>query len=361
MFAVHVCSCSYHQSFLSLRDSFLNGFELHLDDDVDMVALESFWTFISGGSPILSAFEWMIMLHHLDALGRDETTQLDAFAVCEENTLTDSAFGIQITEEKLEPLDDGSSSAVSKADFNVIAVFKDDVVDRLEHADIDPCDACAVIAVEYHPRNDHASATIFSGLPDAHGTSHDTGAFNQSSTQSDNMCAEYSVAVDYGNGGLNTVLNMVRPESLDSHSGAAFVDSLHCLSENENRQEVSATSTAKQLEDHFIFEHDLGRANADIRQVNNGISLAMEQHLDPDLCTFGGGSGGTESVAADTMATSESLHTLQTGHVELSDPSFDSSATHSFDAQSHVNPITLCTLAQVNQYATKKNHLSNCE
>ena len=53
---------------LSSRESFLNGFELHLDDDIDAVAVESFWAFVSGGSPLLSAFEWILMVHHIGKL-----------------------------------------------------------------------------------------------------------------------------------------------------------------------------------------------------------------------------------------------------------------------------------------------------
>ena len=49
----------------SSHDSFLNGLEVQLDDDIDAAALESFWAFLSCGSPVLSAFEWILMLQHL--------------------------------------------------------------------------------------------------------------------------------------------------------------------------------------------------------------------------------------------------------------------------------------------------------
>ncbi len=55
----------YNYPTLVTRDSFLNGLELQLEEEVDGWALEAFWAFVSGGSPLLSAFEWMVMLQQL--------------------------------------------------------------------------------------------------------------------------------------------------------------------------------------------------------------------------------------------------------------------------------------------------------
>lgn len=56
---------SHKNMMASSHDSFLNGLEVQLDDDIDAAAVESFWAFLSCGSPVLSAFEWILMLQHL--------------------------------------------------------------------------------------------------------------------------------------------------------------------------------------------------------------------------------------------------------------------------------------------------------
>jgi hypothetical protein len=43
----------------------LNGFEQQMEEEIDGGAVEAFWAFVSGGSPLLSAFEWTVTLQRL--------------------------------------------------------------------------------------------------------------------------------------------------------------------------------------------------------------------------------------------------------------------------------------------------------
>jgi hypothetical protein len=68
-----ILSLSHKNMMASSHDSFLNGLEVQLDDDIDAAAVESFWAFLSCGSPVLSAFEWILMMEHLGDPAHCET------------------------------------------------------------------------------------------------------------------------------------------------------------------------------------------------------------------------------------------------------------------------------------------------
>lgn len=329
-----------------MRDSFLNGFELHLDDDADTVALELFWGYVSGGSPLLSAFEWILMLHHLEKLGRDANLHFDAGTVCNDGTLTDCSLGIPTAEQDKAPLDGSSSSIVSLLDSNAFPVFQDDVVDRLERADIDPR---AFDAVGSDNGIGHAFATIRSNSPSHESADHDLDALNHaSSTQHDRACAahQHSVFIDCEISGLNDLLEAAQPEALGPHSAAEFLEDSPCLRGRESTRGVAAAAAI--LKDHFVAEHEAGQVNAEIREGDMDLPLVMKEPVAPSAQTGGSGSGGAAVVAAGALAASAFSCALQMGSAAPSGSVMNSPESHSpDDVSSRLDLVTMFTLAQV--------------
>ncbi len=100
---------------LSSRESFLNGFELHLGDDIDALAVESFWAFVSGGSPLLSAFEWILMVHHIGKL--EEVVERE---VVEEE--------VEVEEE--EELEEEEDEVVVEEEEDVVVMEEEEVLEE---------------------------------------------------------------------------------------------------------------------------------------------------------------------------------------------------------------------------------------
>ncbi len=314
----------------------MNGFELHLDDDINFVAAESFWAFISGGSPILSAFEWILMMHHLDITGSDENMHFDAWAVCDRGAVADDRLDISNSEDEKASVD-CSSSAVGLVDSNSSAVFKSDVVARLE------CDNYAgSTAVE---------CEVVTDSPAAEGASCDADALSCASSMhpaSAHAAPSCSAVVRGGWNGLDAELR-AQLNSLDSHSGAEFVENSPIPFGKESLQGVAHAAAAAIFEDQLAAANDTGRVNVDVTQSEEVAVLAMEDPVRPDLCGYGHGNciDGAELVPTASAPS----HSLLTGHVALSESCseilFEPSASHTLDPPSLLNPAALCTLAQV--------------
>ncbi len=327
---------------LSSRESFLNGFELHLDDDIDAVAVESFWAFVSGGSPLLSAFEWILMLHHMGKLARDEKLHFDASAGIEEGTVPNFELEIPASVIAVGGKEDGSpgnsSGAITFGYSN-----EDDDSNGLEGANVDARDA---VSFDIDGDGADAGPAFAATLSELHveDSFYDSDALNHAPASArDNSCAAHEgAAVACGGVGLIAVLNAAQRESCD-----ALLTSVDDSQSVGGIEDATGAASAAMIEDRLLADIEEGQGNVTLGQDGERALLPMEARADTEACTGGSCKGEAELLTPDALAASAPTGMLHAGCVAHSESWFDSSASRSRDVPSRVNSVALCALAQV--------------
>jgi hypothetical protein len=306
---------------------------LLLDDDTDAGAFESFWNFVSSGSPFLSAFEWILMLHHLSC---NETLLFDASDGSDEGILPNVQMQIPALIEDNDGVSPGNccSDATSGYSNGV------DGLNASGDSDVDAMDAVSVGTVGDDADADHVSQVerTFSRID----------AVNHASTLSrDHSCASpESAAVADGGMELNAVLDTAQSESLDPLPGTDFAVDSQDLGGSEDAKRAAA---AVMFDDHLVANIADGQASIALGQDEEGVPLPAEVSVAATVSVGGSCTGAAELLTSDALAASAHLDTLRTGtgSVANSENQSDSSATYSRDIPSRMDSAALSVLAQV--------------
>ena len=292
---------------LPSHDSFLNGLELQLDENIDALAMESFWAFVSGGSSLLSAYEWILMLHHL----------------AEPTHSADVAFGIhdeRTTAGEVEAATDGVSAAPVKGDEGVVETcssgWKSDVpiadaeggrggfynVDidaRIAHVTDAACDDVEALRVA------RASVITCSQIPAPVGSDDEIESPQHApSSELDGVDAEHTVAEDCVETWDDVALNAVHDKSHDAYSDTQLLDESEC---GDGGESAEVTTTAQTSRHDPITECQEMKTETALGQ-DEGLSFTIDEHVGAEACANDGVEGrvtlpvlGGIAAAADAV------------------------------------------------------------
>ncbi len=335
----------------------MNGFDLQLDDDIDDLAVESFWAFVSGGSSFLSAFEWILMMQHLVELVHDAEA---AFAPHEvENMYGSEAVTENGNSTLLMGGDEAEVNVCSRilklpdsVDLDVSNVAEQAGRGGLLGLDIDPH-----ISHAADIGNSNAMAATVSMLA-AGGAGFETEFMNRAYSDVDSFLIAPTPA-ENGCGVLkddaaahvvitNAAFSAVQLESLDVSSAADDVDQSGC---RHSWKKMNGAATANTYEEPLMSENQEAQPEDGLGQVNEDPSLRMTDNLGAEV-----GTGNSDEARATlpSSAVTPALHawSIKKGALieakSLSSP-FASSIV--VNAEFRCDPAALCMLTQVIRFS----------
>jgi hypothetical protein len=352
---------------LPSHDSFLNGLELQLDENIDALAMESFWAFVSGGSSLLSAYEWILMLHHL----------------AEPTHSADVAFGIhdeRTTVGEVEAATDGASAAPVKGDEGVVETcssgwksrksdvpiadakggrggFYDvDIDARIAHVTDAACDDVEAFRVS------RASVITCSQIPAPAGSDDEIESPQHApSSELDDADAEHTVAEDCVETWDDVALNAVHDESHDAYSDTQLLDESEC---GDGGESAEVTTTAQTSRHDPITECQEMKTETALGQ-DEGLSFTIDEHVGAEACANDGVEGrvklpvlGGIAAAADACALepgtglpsqspSGSLTPFSFANSQFGFDATSSATSTSSSSSASASAAALCGLAQV--------------
>lgn len=338
---------------LPSRDSFLNGFDLQLDDDIDDLAVESFWCFVSGGSSFLSAFEWILMMQRLVDVVHDaeaafaphEVENMYGSEAVTENgnstLLIGADEGEVNTSSRILKLQDSVDSDVSNVaeQLGGGALLGLDIDAHISHAaDIGDSNAIAATVSMLAAEGAGLQTEFMHFAPYS-----DVDGFLMAPTPTENGCgvlkddAAAHVVI------TNAACSAVQLESLDAPSAADDSDQSGCRGIWGNMNCAATASTSKES---FSSENEEAQPGVGLGQVNEDSSLRMTYNVGAEV-----GTGKSDQVHAKLSSRSvvPGLHAglLEKGaSMESKSPS-DPFASSITNAEFRCDPAALCMLTQV--------------
>jgi hypothetical protein len=343
---------------LPSHDSFLNGLELQLDDSIDALAMESFWAFVSGGSTLLSAYEWILMLHHLAEPAH-------------------SADVARTTVGEVEAVTDGATAAPLKGDEGVVKIcssvwksWKSDVPiadaeggrGGFHNVDIDAriahvSDAACDVDVEAL-RVATASVITCSQISAAAGSDDEIESPQHApSSELDGVNTEHTVAEDCVETWDDVALNAVHdePHPHDAHSDIRRLDESEC---GDGGESAEGTTTAQTSRHDPIAECQEMKTETALGQ-DEGLSFTIDEHVGADACADDSIEGRVKSPVLGGIAAAADACALEPGTGLLSQslsgslaPFYFANSQFRFDATTSATSASasasaLCALAQV--------------
>jgi hypothetical protein len=340
---------SHNHLLLPSHDSFLNGFELQLDDEIDALAMESFWAFLSGASSLLSAFEWILMMQHIsEVLDHAEPAvaspkartggEVEAGADCATETRVKWEFegGGEFCSSVLKFRDSDERTAAEEAGRG-----------GLRGADIDTRIAYDAHAVCHDIEAVSAFVSIGSELPAVEGIGCDSELLQlTSSFECDDLRAAHTAAAYNCDGVRDGItLNVVQHESPDTFSETEHKDLSECRGVRESSEGAASANVSK---DDFIADCEEAQTEAALGHVFDGSSLPINDLVGTEVFTNDGDNGQAGSSAVSAAAPAAHACTLKTGAVTLSESHSGSFSSFAFgDAPSRLDAAALCALGQV--------------
>ncbi len=336
---------------LPSRDSFLNGFDLQLDDDIDDVAVESFWAFVSGGSSFLSAFEWILMMQHLGELKRDaeaafaphEGENMYGSEAVTENGNSTLLIGADEGEVNIssrilklqDSVDSDVSNVAEQAGRGVLLGLGTDA--HVSHAaDIGDSNAIAAtvsmlaaggagFGTEFMHRAPYSDVDGFLIAP--------APAENGCGALKDDTAAHVVIT--------NAACSAVQ---LDASSAADDLDQSGCRGIWE---EMKGAATANTSKESLLSENEEVQPEVGLGQVIEDSSLGMTDNVGAEV-----GTGGSDEARAtlSSSAVAPALHawSLEKGaSIEAKSPSDPFASSIVVNAEFRCDPAALCMLTQV--------------